>query len=80
MNHNTNVTKNNTSEYVLLPVWMLNVKYKDKFYTLAMNGQTGKFVGNVPIDKGKVAKYWFSLSGGFSIIAIIISILIGLII
>ena len=40
-------TKN---EYVLLPVWLLNVKYKDKLYTFAMNGQTGKIVGNVPVD------------------------------
>lgn len=41
-------------EYALLPVWMLNVKYKDKYYLFAMNGQTGEFVGNVPVDKKKV--------------------------
>lgn len=40
-----------TNEYVLLPVWLLNVKYKDKIYTFAMNGETGKIVGNIPIDK-----------------------------
>ncbi len=39
------------SEYVLLPVWLLNVKYKNKIYTFAMNGETGKMVGNIPIDK-----------------------------
>lgn len=36
--------------YVLLPVWMVNVKYKDKYYTFAMNGQTGEFIGNMPIS------------------------------
>lgn len=36
-NYNTIVSKNNTSEYVLLPVWMLNVKYNNQLYTLAMN-------------------------------------------
>ena len=41
-------------EYVLLPVYMVNVKYEGKYYTFAMNGQTGEFVGNVPISKGKV--------------------------
>ena len=42
--------------YVLLPVYMVNVKYNDEYYTFAMNGQTGKFVGNIPLDKGKVVK------------------------
>ena len=43
-----------TNKYVLLPVWMVNVKYGNKLYIFAMNGQTGKFVGNIPIDKKKV--------------------------
>lgn len=42
--------------YALLPVWVLNTKYKDKLYTFAMNGQTGKFVGNLPMDKGKAVR------------------------
>lgn len=75
-NSNTVVNKDDSSSYVLLPVWMLNVKYKDKIYTLAMNGQTGKFIGNVPIDKFKVAKSWGGIFGGFSILSIIISLLI----
>ena len=41
------------TEYVLLPVWMVNVKYKDKFYLFAMNGESGKFIGNIPLDKSK---------------------------
>lgn len=45
------------TKYVLLPVWMINVKYKDKFYTFAMNGQTGEFVGNIPVDKKKAFIY-----------------------
>ena len=36
---------------------MVNIKYKDKMYTFAMNGQTGKFVGDVPIDKTKAILY-----------------------
>lgn len=53
------INLNNTKkEYVLLPVWMLNVKYKDKIHTLAMNGQTGKMVGNIPIDWKKVILTW----------------------
>ena len=29
---------------------MVNIKYKDKNYTFAMNGQTGEIVGNIPLD------------------------------
>ena len=39
---------------------MLSTKYKDKMYTFAMNGQTGKLVGNLPVDK---KKYWGCLLG-----------------
>ena len=44
-------------KYVLLPVWMVNVKYGGKPYIFAMNGQTGKFIGNIPTDKKKVFIY-----------------------
>ena len=40
-------------KYVMLPVWFMSYKYKDKVYEFAMNGQTGKFVGNLPTDWGK---------------------------
>ena len=43
----------NEEEYVLFPVWMVNVKYRDQFYLFAMNGESGKFIGNVPLDKKK---------------------------
>lgn len=43
--------------YALLPVWILNVKYKGELYTFAMNGQTGKFVGDLPSDNMKFMLY-----------------------
>lgn len=55
--------KNPKVKYALYPVWFLNTKYKDKFYSFAMNGQTGKFVGNLPIDKGKLAKWGVGVFG-----------------
>lgn len=48
LNNNIKIIKNN-SYYLMLPVWMLNVKYRDKMYTFAMNGQTGKIIGNLPV-------------------------------
>lgn len=40
---------NGKVRYGLLPVWLLTTRYRDKVYTFAMNGQTGKMVGNLPI-------------------------------
>ena len=51
-NKNTEVKEENI-EYVLLPVWMLNIKYNEKMYTFAMNGQTGKMIGDIPFSKKK---------------------------
>lgn len=59
-NKNININKK-ACYYVLLPVWMLNIKYKNKTYTFAMNGQTGKIVGNIPIDKKKSVMIWLSI-------------------
>ena len=50
----TLVSKMLEKKYVLLPVWMVNVRYGNKSYIFAMNGQSGKFIGNIPIDKKKV--------------------------
>ena len=43
--------------YALLPIWILNVKYKGELFTFAMNGQTGKFVGDLPSDNMKFILY-----------------------
>lgn len=54
---------NGTAKYALYPVWLLNTTYKDKKYTFAMNGQTGKFVGDLPCDMSLFRKYLFSIAG-----------------
>ncbi len=48
--------RNQKLTYYLVPVWFMNVKYKRKEYTLAMNGQTGKLAApDVPFSyKGKL--------------------------
>lgn len=42
---------NGTAHYALLPVWILNTTWNKQRYTFAMNGQTGKLVGDLPLDK-----------------------------
>ena len=69
---------NATAKYVLLPVWLLNTKWKDKQYTFAMNGQTGKFVGELPIDGKKSWSYIAAITGGlFAAVSAIYLILTG---
>lgn len=68
--------KNGKAEYVMFPVWLLNKKYKDKIYTFAMNGQTGKLVGELPIDKSKARKYLFGITAViFAVLQIFIFLL-----
>ncbi len=55
--------KSGKIRYALMPVWMLNTKYKGEMYSFSMNGQTGKFVGNLPTDKGK---FWGLFAGVFA--------------
>ena len=65
--------RNTTVKYGLFPVWMLNTSYQGKMYHFAMNGQTGKMVGNMPCD---AKKYWatFTVSAAVSFL---LALLIG---
>lgn len=63
---------NKGTHYIYLPVWMLNIKYKDKTYTFAVNGQTGKFVGSLPIGVGECIVWGIGLFIVFYILAILV--------
>ena len=45
--------KQGKAYYSLMPVWMLTTGYNGKNYMFAMNGQTGKAAGELPMDKPK---------------------------
>ncbi len=62
-------TNNGDIKYALFPVYMLNTKYRDKTYTFAMNGQTGKFVGKLPISKGRFAAWAAGIAAAVALIA-----------
>ncbi|MBR3751087.1 MAG: hypothetical protein IKK58_04875 [Clostridia bacterium] len=67
---NTSVKLSDSSvRYALLPVWILNTTYKDKKYTFAMNGQTGKMVGDLPMDTGKFWGWLLGLTAGIAAVA-----------
>ena len=70
---NVNI-KGTKTEYAMLPVWMLGTKYDGKIYSFAMNGQTGKIVGSLPVDMGKYWKYLIITT----LISLVITLLIAI--
>lgn len=46
--------KNEKWEYALLPVWSLTYNSNGKIYYFSINGQTGKPIGELPVDTGKL--------------------------
>ena len=64
--------RDNKVKYALLPVWLLHTKWNGENYLFAMNGQTGKMVGNLPLDKAAYKKQLFGLTGviGFALFAV----------
>ena len=60
--------------YALLPVWILSTHYQGKDYTFAMNGQTGKMVGDLPMDK---TAFWLWFAG-ISVIGTALAYLLGM--
>ena len=54
--------------YALLPVWLLNVNWKEKTYLFAINGQSGKIAGAVPAVFSKAVGLFFGLAASLSVI------------
>jgi len=52
--------QNGRARYALYPVWILNTDWTGKKFTFAVNGQTGKIAGDLPMDKGA---FWTWLLG-----------------
>ncbi len=54
-------TKWDNAAYALLPVWMLHTKWNGQDFLFAMNGQTGKLIGDLPVDNGKLIMQFFKV-------------------
>lgn len=70
--------QNGQTQYALYPVWLLNTKWNGKVYTFAMNGQTGKLVGDLPMDKGLYKKWFAGIAAAVSAAAFALSYLLWL--
>lgn len=71
--------KESTSKYALLPVWVMTVLWNQERYIVAVNGQTGKFVGNLPVGKQEekaLFRKWFRILGlGLGALAAVLTII-----
>ena len=56
--------KNLKAHYAFLPVWLIHTKWNDRDFLFAMNGQTGKFVGNLPASPSKLNLLMLALTAG----------------
>lgn len=69
--------ENSRVRYALLPVWILTTHYQGKDYTFAMNGQTGKMVGDLPVDMGAYWRWFASVAVIGTAIAYILGLVFG---
>lgn len=73
--HSNIKTANGKAKYALYPVWILNTSWNGNKYTFAMNGQTGKFAGDLPMDKGLYYKWLFGVWAAASLVLFVASML-----
>ena len=73
---NSNIRlKNGRARYALYPVWILSTVWNDQKFTFAMNGQTGKVAGDLPMDKGAFWKWLLGTAGVVSAVVFALSYL-----
>ena len=58
--------------YALYPVWLLNTTWNGQKFMFAMNGQSGKMVGDLPADKGAFWRFVSACGVGFSILVYLV--------
>ena len=63
--------------YALYPVWLLSTQYRGQNYLFAMNGQTGKLVGDLPTDWGAFWKWFGLVSAAASLVSVLVAYLAG---
>lgn len=65
--------------YALYPVWMLRTEWQGQTYVFAMNGQTGKFVGDLPMDKKKANLWTYGIAAAVAAGLSALGLLLGVI-
>lgn len=68
--------QNAHTHYALLPVWMMHTTWRKEEYLFAMNGQSGKFVGNLPMDRGAFWRWFLGLTFGVGAAVVLLALLV----
>jgi DNA-directed RNA polymerase subunit RPC12/RpoP len=63
--------KNGGVRYALLPVWLLSTSWQGQNFLFAMNGQTGKFVGDLPLDKAAYRSWFIKIFGAVAAVLLV---------
>ncbi|MCR5282827.1 MAG: hypothetical protein K6E18_05605 [Lachnospiraceae bacterium] len=69
-----------SARYMLFPLYLFELQHEGKKYPFAMNGQTGKVAGKLPIDKAVSRAYFWTrvgVTGGVLILFSVIKYLLG---
>ena len=67
---------NSKAKYALYPVWILNTKWNGQNFRFVMNGQTGKFAGDLPMDKAAFWRWFFGIFAGVATAVVALQYLI----
>ncbi len=58
-----------------MPVWLLHTKWNNKDFMFAMNGQTSRMIGDLPVS---TAKLWGYILGIGAIVAMLLFMMLGM--
>lgn len=62
--------------YALFPVWMLSTRWNGQNFLFVMNGQTGKFVGDLPVSKAKLVAWFVGIAVPLMAIGTVLALLL----
>ncbi|QIK70570.1 hypothetical protein G7062_09765 [Erysipelothrix sp. HDW6C] len=62
-------------EYTLLPVWLFTYDFENNPYYFAMNGQTGKIFGRVPLDSKRARKQTWLTIAAMAILGFLVAVI-----
>ena len=65
------------ARYALLPVWFMTMRYRNQPYTVLVNGQTGKTVCSMPVNKVKAYGLFGTIAVGISALLMLLFTLIN---
>ena len=76
--HTNIALSNGRARYALYPVWILNTQWNGQKFTFGINGQTGKTVGDLPMDKAAFRRWFLGVAGGVAAAVFALSYLLWL--